>query len=248
MGDSEITVARNYLEGAGGAFKGIDALPLTGQMTHYSVNKDTGKPDYVPDSAATGTAWATGVKTYDNAVVGRPHGKAVPDPARAGQEDRAARPATSPPRRSRTRPPPSRSATSAALLLRPGGHHRQLPRGGQGERRPGLDQRAAARHPSRRHPRWRLGDLRRDRQGRASGPGKTLEQQAKDRGYNYITAKNDLAGVSYADQKKPLLGLFSPGNMPVKFAPLLATPGGANGPAATCQPEPTFSTVPDLGR
>ena len=25
MGDSEITVARNYLEGAGGAFKGIDA-------------------------------------------------------------------------------------------------------------------------------------------------------------------------------------------------------------------------------
>lgn len=68
MGDSEITVARNYLEGAGGAFKGIDALPLTGQMTHYSVNKDTGKPDYTPDSAATGTAWAAGVKTYDNAV------------------------------------------------------------------------------------------------------------------------------------------------------------------------------------
>ncbi len=66
MGDSEITVARNYLKGAGGAFKGIDALPLTGQMTHYSVNKDTGKPDYTPDSAATGTAWATGVKTYDN--------------------------------------------------------------------------------------------------------------------------------------------------------------------------------------
>ncbi len=31
MGDSEITVARNYLEGAGGAFKGIDALPLTGR-------------------------------------------------------------------------------------------------------------------------------------------------------------------------------------------------------------------------
>ncbi len=28
-----------------------------------------------------------------------------------------------------------------------------------------------------------------------------------------------------ADQDKPLLGLFSPGNMPVKFAPLLATVG-----------------------
>jgi len=29
MGDSEITVARNLAEGAGGFFKGIDALPLT---------------------------------------------------------------------------------------------------------------------------------------------------------------------------------------------------------------------------
>ena len=88
MGDSEITVARNYLEGAGGAFKGIDALPLTGNMTHYSVLKDTGKPDYTPDSASTGTAWSTGVKTYDNAISVDRHGKAVPDPARAGQEVR----------------------------------------------------------------------------------------------------------------------------------------------------------------
>ena len=78
MGDSEITVARNYLEGAGGFFKGIDALPLTGQMTHYSVDKDTGKPDYTPDSAATGTAWSTGVKTYDNAISVDRHGKAYP--------------------------------------------------------------------------------------------------------------------------------------------------------------------------
>lgn len=67
MGDSEITIGRNYLKGAGGALSGLDALPLTGQMTHYSLLKD-GRPDYVPDSAATGSAWATGVKTYDNAV------------------------------------------------------------------------------------------------------------------------------------------------------------------------------------
>ena len=30
MGDSEITLARNYEKGAGGFFDGIDALPLTG--------------------------------------------------------------------------------------------------------------------------------------------------------------------------------------------------------------------------
>ena len=41
MGDSEITAARNYAEGAGGFFKGIDALPLTGQYTHYSLDKKT---------------------------------------------------------------------------------------------------------------------------------------------------------------------------------------------------------------
>ncbi len=67
MGDSEITAARNYAEGAGGFFKGIDALPLTGQYTHYSLDKKTGKPDYVTDSAASATAW-TGVKTYNGAL------------------------------------------------------------------------------------------------------------------------------------------------------------------------------------
>ena len=75
MGDSEITVARNYAEGAGGFFKGIDALPVTGQYTHYSLDKATGKPSYVTDSAASGTAWSTGVKTYNNAVGVDIHGK-----------------------------------------------------------------------------------------------------------------------------------------------------------------------------
>ena len=43
MGDSEITVARNVAEGAGGFFKGIDALPVTGQYTHYALDKKSGK-------------------------------------------------------------------------------------------------------------------------------------------------------------------------------------------------------------
>ena len=62
--------------------------------------------------------------------------------------------------------------------------------------------------------------------------GKTLAEQAKARGYNYLTAKSDLAGVASADQKRPLLGLFAPGNLPVRFAPLVATPGGASGAGA----------------
>jgi len=54
MGDSEITVARNYALGAAGKFAGIDALPLTGQYTTYALDKTDGKPDYVTDSAASG--------------------------------------------------------------------------------------------------------------------------------------------------------------------------------------------------
>ncbi|MGN0903230.1 MAG: alkaline phosphatase, partial [Succinivibrio sp.] len=65
MGDSEITAARNFAHGAGGAFKGLDALPITGQYTHYALDKKTHKPDYVTDSAASATAWSTGVKSYN---------------------------------------------------------------------------------------------------------------------------------------------------------------------------------------
>src|SRR5690242_9330408 len=67
MGDSEITVARNYEQGPGGFFDGIDGLPLTGSWTTYALAKD-GKPDYVTDSAASGTGWSTGTKTYNGAL------------------------------------------------------------------------------------------------------------------------------------------------------------------------------------
>lgn len=60
MGDSEITVARNYAEGAAGRLA-MDSLPLTGAYTTYSVSKDDPSvPNYVTDSAASGTGWATG--------------------------------------------------------------------------------------------------------------------------------------------------------------------------------------------
>lgn len=245
MGDSEITVARNYLEGAGGAFKGIDALPLTGQMTHYSVNKDTGKPDYTPDSAATGTAWATGVKTYDNAISvnrkGKPYATLLELAKRSGlatgdittSEIQDATPAV------------EVSHISARSCYGPVATAKTCPE-------------AAKENGGRGSISEQLLDTRPDvtmgggsttfAEVAAAGKykGKTLEQQAKARGYNYLTAKGDLAKVASADQKRPLLGLFSPGNMPVKFAPLLATVGGANGPAGTCTPEPTFSQVPDL--
>lgn len=97
MGDSEITVARDYLKGANGHFDGLDAVGQpsalddvqagTGQYTTFSVgngskdsavgkdgdgklvaNPNPGKLTPVTDSSASGSAWATGTKTYNNAV------------------------------------------------------------------------------------------------------------------------------------------------------------------------------------
>jgi len=63
MGDPEITLARNYQVGAAGRLH-MDLLPHTGAMTTYSVlEADPARPDYVTDSAASATAWATGHKT-----------------------------------------------------------------------------------------------------------------------------------------------------------------------------------------
>ena len=59
MGHQEITAARNYLLGAGGRFDGLDNLTATGAYTTFAIDQD-GKKNYVTDSAASATGWATG--------------------------------------------------------------------------------------------------------------------------------------------------------------------------------------------
>jgi alkaline phosphatase/streptomycin-6-phosphatase len=68
MGDSEITIARNYHVGAAGRLN-MDTLPLTGAYTTYAVEEtDPSLPNYVTDSAASGTGWATGKKTSNGRI------------------------------------------------------------------------------------------------------------------------------------------------------------------------------------
>ena len=68
MGDSEITAARNYAVGATGRLA-MDSLPLTGEYTTYAVQElDPSLPDYVTDSAASGTGWATGTKPSNGRI------------------------------------------------------------------------------------------------------------------------------------------------------------------------------------
>lgn len=68
MGDSEITLARYYGKGARGRLA-MDSLPFTGSYTTWAVDEQQpALPVYVPDSAATGTAWATGTKTSNGRI------------------------------------------------------------------------------------------------------------------------------------------------------------------------------------
>jgi alkaline phosphatase len=251
MGDSEITVARNYARGAAGEFEGIDALPLTGQYTTYSLYKDgsadAGKPDYVPDSAATGTAWATGTKTYDNAVGVDIHGDAKDNlielakanglrtgnvttseiqdatPAVMGAHVDARScygPDTDTIRAAAT---PSQSAVCKTDLLENGGL------GSISEQL--LDTRADL---------TLGGGAASFAQTANAGPWKdqTLVQQAKDRDFQYVTDAAGLDAITEADQTTPLLGLFANGNFPTRYLSTPATVGGADAAPITCTPNP----------
>jgi alkaline phosphatase len=53
--------------------------------------------------------------------------------------------------------------------------------------------------------------------------------------------------VKRANQRTPVLGLFDPGNFPVKWAGPAATPTGATTPAARCTPNPEHTAAtPEL--
>ncbi len=63
MGDQEITAARNFAYGASGRLH-LDSLPVRGWSLTASVQEAFPHlPDYVVDSAASATAWATGKRT-----------------------------------------------------------------------------------------------------------------------------------------------------------------------------------------
>lgn len=74
MGVSHITAARARFYGADGKLN-LERLPALGSVRTYAVERkaaigDPTVPEYVTDSASAGTAWASGVKTY-NAAIGK---------------------------------------------------------------------------------------------------------------------------------------------------------------------------------
>ncbi len=234
MGDSEITIARNYQYGAGGRLPGIDALPLTGQYTTYSLNKD-GSPDYVPDSAATASAWSTGTKTYDNAI--------SVDIAGAPQETLLEIAKANGLKTGNISTAELQDATPAAQVA----HVAARSCYGPASPSCGADALASGGLGSiseqllNTRPDVSLGGGSATfAQTAVAGQwaGKTLEAQARERGYQYVTDVTALTAVESASQTAPLLGMFTPGNFPTRFSPSVATIGGASLPPTTCQPNP----------
>jgi alkaline phosphatase len=238
MGDSEITVARNYQYGAAGRLPGIDALPLTGQYTTYSLYKDgpnKGKPDYVPDSAATGSAWATGTKTYDNAVsvdidgvpqqtvleIAKANGLKTGNVSTAEIQD----------------------ATPAVLVSHVGARSCYGPDsttcGTDALAAGGLGSISEQLIGTRADVTLGGGSASFTQTAKAGEwEGQTLFEQATDRGYQVVGDAAGLASVTSANQQQPLLGLFTPGNFPTRYTATTATVGGADLPPVTCTPNP----------
>jgi alkaline phosphatase len=247
MGDSEITSARNYAEGAGGYFKGIDALPLTGQYTHYSLDKKNHKPDYVTDSAASATAWSSGVKTYNGALgvdvngkdqptlleIAKAAGKATGNVSTAELQDATPAAQISHVTSRKCYGPEETSEKCATNALENGG------RGSITEQL--LKARADV---------TLGGGAKSFNQLAKSGEwqGKSLKDQATALGYQWVENLDALNAVNVANQQKPLLGLFAAGNMPVRWqGPKATYHGNIDKPAVTCENNPTRTAdIPTL--
>jgi alkaline phosphatase/streptomycin-6-phosphatase len=247
MGTQEITAAR-YYQGVHNSLN-VDRMPFTGFDTTWSVKPGSGPsylPDYDPDSASTGTSWATGQKTIDERIsqgpstaenvpgtnlktvleIAQKGGMKVGDVSTAEITD----------------------ATPAVLAS-----HVSL-RGCQGPAN-------MAACPSETKAAGGLGSIAeqevdhkvdvllgggrsRFEQAITSGPdtGENVIQSAQGKGYQYVS---DAAGLGTVKAGKPVLGLFSSGNMSLEWSGPAASPGKGNAPAP-CNENQRLANEPSL--
>ncbi|MBN0043315.1 alkaline phosphatase [Streptomyces actuosus] len=240
MGDSEITLARDYTVGADGRLN-MDRFPLTGAYTTYAVHED-GTPEYVTDSAASGTGWATGVKTVNGRISKTPgsdrpvrtilelaqrNGYATGSVTTAELTD--ATPAVLASHvTNRSCQGPADMAKCPTDTLAAGGpgsiaeqtvNHRVDVLFGGGKQR--FDQTVT--------------------EGRYKGM--TVTEQARKLGYQVVT---DASSMNAARPGKPVLGLFSDGNMPTEWTGKAAAVGGTDPQRCVTSNPDRPSTAPSL--
>jgi alkaline phosphatase/streptomycin-6-phosphatase len=247
MGTQEITAAR-YYQGVHNSLN-VDRMPFTGFDTTWSVKSGAGPdylPDYDPDSASTGTMWATGQKTIDERIsqgpssaenvpgtnlktvleIAQKRGMKVGDVSTAEITD----------------------ATPAVLAS-----HISL-RGCQGPAN-------MAACPTETKAAGGLGSIAeqevdhkvdvllgggrsRFEQAITGGPdtGKNVIQSAQSKGYQYVS---DAAGLDSVKANKPVLGLFGSGNMSLEWSGPAASLGKGN-PPASCNESQRPANEPSL--
>ncbi|MEU7052496.1 alkaline phosphatase [Streptomyces eurythermus] len=240
MGDSEITLARDYTVGANGRLN-MDKFPLTGEYTTYAVHKD-GTPDYVTDSAASGSGWATGVKTVNGRISKTPGtDKAVRTILELAQKNGYATGSVTTAELTDATPAvlashvtdrscqgPADMAKCPADTIAAGGpgsiaeqsvNHKVDVLFGGGKQR--FDQKVT--------------------DGRYKGL--TVTEQAKKLGYRIVT---DNASMKAVKPGKPVLGLFASGNVPVEWTGKPAAVGGTDPQRCVTSNPNRPSTTPSL--
>ena len=242
MGDSEITIARNYTVGAGGRLA-LDELPFTGQMTTYSVLPD-GTPDYDPESASTSTAWSTGSKTVDGRIS---TSRTDEDLTTILELAQAAGYKTG-----NVTTAELTDATPASPMAHVVSRGCQGPAdmGGCPQDRKSVGGPGSITEQAVEHGVNVLlgGGKARFDQTITEGPyaGQTVIQQAQALGYGLVT---DLAGLQAAPKGKKLLGLFTPVNMSLDWGGLAArNPSAGPGRCTTGLQPATEPTLADMTR
>lgn len=240
MGDSEITLARDYTVGADGRLN-LDKFPLTGAYTTYAVHAD-GTPDYVTDSAASGSGWATGVKTVNGRISKTPGTdtsvRTILELAQKGgyatgsvttSELTDATPAVLASHvTDRSCQGPADMAKCTADTIAAGGpgsiaeqsvNHKVDVLFGGGKQR--FDQKVTD----------------------GKYKGLTVTEQARKLGYQVVT---DDASMKAAKTGKPVLGLFASGNVPVEWTGKAAAVGGTDPQRCVTSNPGRPSTTPSL--
>ncbi|PKW09033.1 alkaline phosphatase/streptomycin-6-phosphatase [Streptomyces sp. 1222.5] len=240
MGDSEITLARDYTVGANGRLN-MDKFPLTGAYTTYAVHAD-GTPDYVTDSAASGTGWATGVKTVNGRISKTPGtDKAVPTLLELAQKKGYATGSVTTAELTDATPAVLASHATDRSCQGPADMAKcptdTIAAGGPG----------SIAEQSVKHKVDVLigGGKQRFDQKVTDGKykGLTVTEQAKKLGYQVVTDKAGLKGVKNG---KPVLGLLASGNVPVEWTGKAAAVGGTDPQRCVTSNPNRPSTTPSL--
>ncbi|MEU5305392.1 alkaline phosphatase [Streptomyces noursei] len=220
MGDSEITLARDYVVGAGGRLN-MDGFPLTGAYTTYAVHAD-GTPDYVTDSAASGSGWATGRKTVNGRISKTPDtDKAVPTILELAQRGGYATGSVTTAELTDATPAVLAAHATDRSCQGPGDMAKcptdTLAKGGPGS--------IAEQSVNHKVDVLFGGGKQRFDQKVTEGryKGLTVTEQARKLGYQVVT---DGAGLKGVKAGKPVLGLFASGNVPTEWTGRPAAVGG----------------------